>query len=204
MSVRRFLKTIVNKTETERKPYKSLEEWEKENKEWETKHPVLHWFECRYYTILRFIDRIRDIPRNIKHFIQRGKRGWSSGDWWRFDYYIAEIIVGCLKKMKYEGNGIPTWGDNKPEEQAVKEWHDILDNMIYTFETAMKIADGDLEYVPTYVKDKERRRKITKEVCKKINEKYPEYPIRVLTEEESKKFEKGFDLFKEWFFALWD
>ena len=40
-------------------------------------------------------------------------------------------------------------------------------------------------------------------MCKDVNKKH-KIKWRVLTLEDSKKFEKGFDLFKKYFFDLWD
>ena len=58
------------------KPIKNLF---KEIKKARKKHPVYYFFHDIYYRIYHFVD---DIPLNIRSFIQRGRRGWSSRDTW--------------------------------------------------------------------------------------------------------------------------
>ena len=156
---------------------------------------------CRaFFRTRRYIS---EIHLNIKTFIQRGKKGYANSDWWNFDAYISKIIIGCLKELKEKGHGLPTWVKGKTEARAEREWNEILDTIIYTFETAIKIIDYDLIYIPlkrfTWKEYKKQVR-----FANKLNKKCPEFPTRVMTKRESQKFEKGFDLFKEWFFTLWD
>jgi len=178
----------------------------KERDEWIKKHPTLYKIEQTYYSIERFFVRIIDFFRyDIKHFFQRGAKGWSDRDWWCYPFHISTITVGCLKRLKKDGHGVPTWGDDKTEKQAVKEWNDILDNIIYTFEMAVKIGDNDVDYIPTTQKDAEKARKIYRRIHREIKKEYPDFPkTKVLTAKESAKLEKGFDLYKKWFFHLWD
>ncbi len=190
--------------------YKNVKEMKKdifkERDEWIKKHPKLYKIEQTYYSIERFFIKIIDFFRyDIGIFIQRGRKGWSNRDWWNYPFHISTITVGCLKKLKKDGHTLPTWKTGKSEKQAVKEWNDILDNIIYTFEMVIKIEDGDVDYIPTTRKNAEKGRRIYRKIYREINKEYPNLPKnRVLTERESKKLEKGFDLYKKWFFSLWD
>jgi molecular chaperone DnaK (HSP70) len=99
---------------------------------------------------------------------------------------------------------VPTWVKGKTEKQAVKEWQNILDKMIYTFETNLKIIDDELTYIPTWDKEKTKKRRICTKISKELNKKYPDIPCRTMTERECQKYEKGFQLYQKWFFHLWD
>ena len=160
-----------------------------------------------YYAIRRIFVAISDIPRNIKYFIQRGKRGCATCDWWSFDYYIAGVIVIGIKALKKYGTSLPILkGCNKkgePNVLAKKRWYKILDNLIYTFETAQKIVNRDLHYIPSKSFTIKKYNK-EKKFCDEISKEFPTIPARLMTKKESLRFEKGFDLFKEWFFCLWD
>lgn len=177
----------------------------KKMKQWDKEHPILSKLQIIYYTITGWINRnILNIPHNIKHFIQRGKRGWTDSDWWNFDYYISTVIIGCLTRLKKEGDGLPIGVDTKSEKQAIKKWHSILDTIINTFKTNIKIINDDLRYVSTTLKAKTKIRREQRALIKQFRNKHPDYPTRVMSEKECKEYEKGFDLFKEHFFSLWN
>lgn len=61
----------------------------------------------------------------IKHFIQRGIRGWSDEDIWGFDYYLISIISPALRRLAQTTIG-------HPGDLTITEWKKILN----------KIADG--------------------------------------------------------------
>lgn len=183
------------------KAYASLDKSGK-LEEWKRQHPYLTFIENIYYSISRGIDNLFDIPMKIKCFYQRGKRGWSDRDWWGLDEYISNIVIECLTKLKKERIGLPTWSENKSEKQAKKEWTNILDTIINTFKINLDIIERDTIYIPienfTWKKYKSYKRYVEK-MKKKYNIK-----IRLMTKRESQKYEKGFDLFKKYFFNLWD
>lgn len=199
-------KSIKEEKEGKSVPYESFEAWEKKRDKWVKEHPIQYKIEQTYYSIRRFVIRIIDFFRyDIKIFFQRGAKGWSDRDWWSFPFYVSTVIVGCLKRLKKDGHGLPTWGDGKTEKQASKEWDDILDNIIYTFEMGIKIGNGDVDYIPSTQKDAEKARRIYRKIHRDLKKKHPEFSItKVLTAKESLKLEKGFDLLKKWFFHLWD
>ena len=110
-------------------------------------------FKKVWWPIKRFITRITDIPTNIKYFIQRGKRGWSDDKCWSVDYYLIEITLPMLKRLRANLHGYPT-------TMTKVEWDNALDSMIAGFESAKRIVDLDYDNIPSdkfreaYDKDK--------------------------------------------------
>ena len=97
------------------------------SEEWEKKHPVLNLFQDIYYEIRRKCEFPEDTVRDIKWFIQRGKRGYSDCDVWGFDYYLSKVIKeGCLS-IKNNCHGHPC-------DLTFKEWKKILTHIAWTFE----------------------------------------------------------------------
>lgn len=93
-----------------------------------------------YYKLRRFIMPIIEFPNNsyraIKRGIQRGYRGWADEDIWGFDYYLSNIILGGLKRLKETKQGYPC-------DLTKKEWSKILNKMIYTFKLNKSFFDGN-------------------------------------------------------------
>jgi hypothetical protein len=124
-------------------------------------------------------------PRRIYWFFQRGFRGYGDCDTWDFDLYLANVIVGGLKQLKKYHHGCPSDIYNKYKDRkdltekqkdklAVKEWKTNLDIMIRGFEVVPELFEI----------------KVLKN--KKLKEGY-EY-----------EFERGLDVFKKYYFNLWD
>jgi len=138
--------------------------------------------EIIYYCFYIWWNKLEMLPLRIKSFIQRGRRGWADADTWDFDGYLIDVIGEGLRHLKVYQNGCPTEIYDKYKNLSIeesdkatqKEWHEILDKIIEGFDAA------------------------------KV---YIEYFCE-LTEEERLECEKirkeGFDLFKEYFFSLWD
>ena len=140
-----------------------------------------------------FWNFVSDIPLRIKTFIQRGMRGWADSDTWCLDYYISKIVSEGLSHLLKYGNSCWT----KKDANALKE-------IVYTFKTAEEIIVHTLIYTEskkfTWSAYKKQKR-----TCKYMNKKYPDGDkYRVMTLREVRRFEKGFDTFKEKFFYLWD
>lgn len=76
--------------------------------------------------------KIKDFPREIKYFIQRGKRGYSDRDLWSYDHFLASIIGNGLKQLAETTHG---WPDSKFE--TFEEWQAEL----------TKIGDAFLDYI---------------------------------------------------------
>jgi hypothetical protein len=158
-----------------------------------------------YYWIRRF--DIRDPYRELKYFIQRGCKGYSYRDSWCPHDFIAEILPKMLINVRDHHMGVPgliaakyqnidpsgfiDFGDDGMDK-ADKEWIEILNSIIYTFEIAHRITNNETE-------DKELML-YSDEGLSENSQKY----WRMLSKEETDKFYRGFDLFKEHFFQLYD
>ena len=90
-------------------------------------------------------------------------------------------------------------------EENSKQWNDILDKMIETFKIAEKIANQDYIYFSTkdnsfqeWLKCYEQMKKIHEECSGRS------YDVHIMDFGECQYYEEGFDLFRKYFFALWD
>ncbi len=151
-------------------------------------HPVYYYFHDIYYRVYHFVD---DIPLNIKSFLQRGKKGWSSRDTWGFSSYIANTIAEGVHHLK-------TFQHGHPADLTEGQWTDILNKIIDTFEMAKRISDGTLYLI----EDKTKRKKWSK-MLDGINKKYNSLD-RCMTDNEFKRYDEGWKLFQQYFFSLWD
>jgi hypothetical protein len=79
------------------------------------------------------------IPKEIKWFCQRGRRGYSDCDVWSFDWYLAEVISKGCKQLAKEKHGYP-YGLTE------EEWDVIINKISDGFEEYMKIIDHEEEY----------------------------------------------------------
>lgn len=169
----------------------NIKNWKKECKEyekWTKKHPILSWI---YPKIYRFPDLPREIKLSTVSFIQRGKRGWSNRDTWGLCNYLATIITQSIKHLKKNING-------RPCGLTEGQWIDILNMIIDTFDTVTMIMDDKLYLI----KDDKKRREWNKHL-QELNKTFKNN-ARCMTDKEIKNYEKGWKLFKEYFFNLWD
>jgi len=111
-----------------------------------------HWFLEILIHIKYFIIKCYEFPikahREVKWFIQRGLHGVSNGDCWEFDYYLCDIIIRGCKHLKKYKIGVPTClgcdsegNEIKSFEEAQKDYYDILDKIVRTFELHKKNLD---------------------------------------------------------------
>jgi len=187
-------------TNKEKPKFSSFEAMEKEIEKERLEHPVRVFIRVQYYRVKRFIGGL--LP-DVRCFVQRGRRGYSDRSHWNLDRYLATIIVGTVKQLKENGHGLPTWKKGKSDKQAKKEWNKILDSIIYTFETAIKVIDMDVLYLSTKDYTKAKKQQLIKHT-REMNREYPEFPIKTLTQQEVKRFERGWKSFQDYFFCLWD
>ena len=140
-------------------------------------------FERILWPIRRFFkDTIPDIPYKIKHFCQRGRRGWSDNDWWNMDSYLVEIILPMLKKFKENNHGYP--GDLTEEK-----WDELLGEMIIGFEAAKRVIDDDY-YLETGFPEKRFEGDV---------KQWGEASLK-----DQKIFKQKMKVFIKYFFNLWD
>jgi hypothetical protein len=138
--------------------------------------------EIMYYCFYSWYYWLKDRPREIRWFLQRGKRGFADCDIWDFDDYLIDVISAGLKQLKKVQQTCPTEIFDKYEHLSIeerdkatqKEWNEILDRIIEGFDAAKVLLD-------MYCELDEKERKDIEQIR-----------------------QRGFDLFKEYFFNLWD
>ena len=163
---------------------------------------------------------IEEFYYKIKYFLQRGFRGWDDTILWSIDYYLAEMMPIWLKKFKKNLH----W---HPAELTEEKWDEILDKIIAGFEAGYRIASDDSkawdeiweEWEKRYP-DEEMFQHIPykelpggREYFKmKSNPKWDDLQKELNYDKKKQKeydknlkiFNEGIDLFKEYFFNLWD
>lgn len=192
-----------------------MKESRKKRGAWSKKHPILNFFQSCHYEIGWKLQIPGDTYRNIKYFIQRGKRGYSDRDVWGLQHYMTDVMINSLKDLKGQLHGYPCGQNNvqsiqtdDKEEEGMIEWKRILDEIIWTFETITKINDHNW-----YMVDDERSRKRMEKFVKSMNEPeddplFPEIPQKtdhyLMTKEENKRYKQGWKYLQQYWFSLWD
>jgi len=59
---------------------------------------------------------LRRFPREVRWFIQRGRRGWSDCDLWGMDGHIARLNVEMLSRLREIAHGYPAGLTNGTDE----------------------------------------------------------------------------------------
>ena len=143
---------------------------------WPPNHPFLEWCTSVKYFFVHLWEWPGDTYREIKFFIQRGRRGYSDRDIWALDGYLSDIIIAGCKKLKETKHGVPSAlicdKDGKQimtVDEGIIEFNKILDKIIRAFELEQKILEQF-----------------------------------ILSDEENKEREEGWKLFENWFHSLWD
>lgn len=202
-----------------------MESWTErfeKREEWNKKHPIqakikniIWWIKSLFwYRVPRYP---RDTYRAMKRFIQRGKRGWCDEDVWGLDYHFAKVIIGSLKRYNKIKHGVPCGSpnqqaislgedtDSKGMKKAIKDWTDIINNIIWTFETSLKISER--EWLIPFETDKyftSSERKRFNKFCKEMNKKYDLGKYHIMTKKEVDKYRQGWKYFQQYFGDLWD
>jgi len=165
-----------------------------------------------YYFLRRQVEWVRLFFKvTIPNSIQRVRKGYGFADTWSFDYYLANVISSGIKTLKDRNFGVPSciieaedWTSPTDEEhnKAVEKWHKILDKIIWTFETSLKIMEMDYRYTPS----EEWTEEYYKREIDLIEKVYRDLDCtaHVMTLEECRQYEEGWELFQKYFFNLWD
>ena len=125
--------------------------------------------------------------RQIKSFIQRGRRGWADEDVWDFDDYLCDIIVDGIKLLKKANHGCPSdLYDASNTNNECAQWESILEEIIQGFIATKEIKGMEcIKWVKT---EKGLTRELDEELLKHL----------------TKKHERGMELFSKYFMNLWD
>jgi hypothetical protein len=123
--------------------------------------PKVVWYVDAYYAVRHFFHDTcnpRNWYREVKYFIQRGRRGWADCDTWSLDEYLSKWLPDALRYLKTHKHGIPS--EMIHSEDGVDEhgcstdaafalgearWDAIMEKMIAGFEADMRIKDGCYE-----------------------------------------------------------
>jgi len=172
----------------------SFEQWAKDFKR---NHPIQHWIDSLHpdgifgyalsFALLKPWKIVAEAGRRIKWAWQRVFRGWDDRVIWSIDYYLAEMIPFWILELKKNKRGVPTIMFSKDDytgenyevsdeviEKRSGEYNEILDNIIAGFVCYKKMHD--MEY---------KHKSAEWIACDEI-------------------FDRGLDLFKEYFGTLWD
>ena len=120
--------------------FKTMEEWREIERIWKEKHPILYILRDIYYWFYRLWNhKIKMIPKEIKWFYQRGRRGYSDCDLWGFDSFLSEIIAKGCRQLSKEKHGYP-YGLTE------EEWNEALNRIAFGFEEYDKMMDHSEGY----------------------------------------------------------
>lgn len=153
--------------------------------------------------------------KQLKWAWQRLYRGWDDRVIWSIMDYLARLLPVWLERLKEEKHGVP--GSLCPEGMDVEEasivWDGILDEMIAGFAAASRILESDFPaWASHYLAEHERYGRCLsagdaedRERMRQVAEEIDFWPkLRQQEDEALEKFNVGMDLFKEYFFDLWD
>jgi hypothetical protein len=207
-------------TKEEKSKLYSIDEMKKRLKDyqdWCDKHPILHFFDMLQCRIINLPGDIKWQWKLFIDFFRRGKRGFGNIDTWNLSSYLAKTIYTSIEHLKANQTGCPClFNCSKIMEyptreekdlnfkKSQEEWNKILDTIIKTFKISEQIAEGNLIYFSTqdtlmskWVEDHHTMSEIYKD-------KKDDCSIKVMSFNECKEYEFGFDLFRKYFFNLWD
>lgn len=99
------------------------------------------WYEEIYYWFWRRFDWIRNRPREIKYFYQRGKRGFSDSDVWDIGAYLTEWMPDAIKQLRKNVSSCPeSMFDKKRKHNQCWKWKKILKEIEDGFKAANDIS----------------------------------------------------------------
>lgn len=161
---------------------------------------IYYWF----YRIWKY--KIKIFPREVKWFIQRGRRGYADCDVWDFHSHLTRVIEGGLKQMAKEAHGCPNqFYDENNEDNSFQSWKDELNAIAKGFRDYQDIVIDnskltEMVYDGHELKHENHTITCTPEVPK---EKYDIY-YKMIKDEE-KKFKEGIaPRFIKIYVNLWD
>ena len=138
-----------------------------ESTEYDFSPSKLKLWEKHYYPCYRLCNKVRLFPREVKWFIQRGKRGYADCDCWGIDSYLVDIIPKMIKQLKKYQAGVPTcmyanttidnqynWTDEE-SEVARERWDRVLNEIIVAFSFMKKELEAQkLEKIEIIIRNK--------------------------------------------------
>ncbi len=210
---KREIEATKNMTTEEKLEKGYVREWKPEPYEPPTKIEEICW-QIKSIFWYKILEHPEDFRNWLIHKFQRAKRGWSNRDTWCFHYFLATVIIGGLKHLKKTKHGVPNAfchsksDDNNAEfAKCIKRWDNALNCMIKTFETSIFISEDHWVYQNSTkydIKQANYWRTAHKEWRKDDPKAYRKKELKVMTKKECKEYERGWALFQEHFWSLWD
>lgn len=146
------------------------------------------------WRIYRLFDFIKDTPKEIKWFLQRGFRGYSDRDVWAMDIWFENTIIPMLEQLQKTKHGYPM-------DMTEQQWNITLDNMINYFkESTEKYCSEKNEYEEEYLNSMYED---NQEDFKKLRDKWLDREEKIADYKTHMK-DKAFKLFSKYFYNLWD
>lgn len=150
----------------------------------------------------RIKNFLTNIPKQIKFFYQRGKRGYSDQDVWSMDWWFFSVVIPMLKQLRDTKQGYPS------KFKTPEEWDRELDTMIHYFIEATEEGCSEKnEYEEQYNKrwwdsfDKKGMAYVIDD--SELRDKYLQRSYEIDEYRENMK-NKGFEMFSKYFWNLWD
>lgn len=150
----------------------------------------------------RIKNFLTNMPKRIKFFYQRGKRGYSDQDVWSMDWWFFSVVIPMLKQLRDTKQGYPS------EFKTPEEWDRELDTMIHYFIEATEEGCSEKnEYEEQYNKrwwdsfDKKGMAYVIDD--SELRDKYLQRSYEIDEYREDMK-NKGFEMFSKYFWNLWD
>lgn len=146
---------------------------------WYRYSPPLGDYNYSYYFIHPF-SYVTCLFRHLKHFYQRGSRGYADCDVWSIDWHLTSYMGNALRQLAEQVHGTPiidtgrtSYDPHLCDTLELDEWKATILYIAETFDIAAKV--NDFEYLSI--------------------EEY---------EQAHKRFKHGMGMFTEYFFNLWD
>lgn len=177
------------------------------------------WHTKAYWTVYRFfkwhkVFHPTEIYREIKWFIQRGRRGWADCDTWSLDDYLDRWMPDALRHLKEHKHGVPCgmfeglptnehgYHDDEYFKIAEERWNAIMDKMVAAFEANRRISEGlyEEELGPYPLS---RPAGVSRDAWSKVkDDRFA--ASRLLEQRDQEIFKEGMALFVEHYRSLWD
>lgn len=150
----------------------------------------------------RIKNFLTNMPKRIKFFYQRGKRGYSDQDVWSMDWWFFSVVIPMLKQLRDTKQGYPS------EFKTPEEWDRELDTMIHYFTEATEEGCSEKnEYEEQYNKrwwDSFYEKSMAYVIDdSELRDKYLQRSYEIDEYREDMK-NKGFEMFSKYFWNLWD
>ena len=138
--------------------------------------------------------------KQIKWWFQKRIRGYSDADLWSLDYFLADFLHKIMSSyIAYPKSGYPA------QFETPEEWDAILLKIKDGFKAAVDLTNEN--YIDNYITGYRDEEAHCTDGSTFIMHDMPILDIGGIKKKESElkdTFNTGMDLFKEYFFGLWD